>query len=86
MSTPYIVKGAEYGKLVLSQCASIVRKLTVTADIYPRLEVSDLIKDEYQFSLFIQAMSHLQAAGYKPEPASWQEIGGIHGLPYARWR
>ena len=33
------------------------------------------MKDKYQFSLFIQAMSNLQAEGYTPVPASWKEIG-----------
>ncbi|KAJ3553309.1 hypothetical protein NM688_g3683 [Phlebia brevispora] len=52
---------------------------------YPRLEIANLMQDEYQFSLFMQAMSRIQSQDYQPKPASWQEIGGIHGLPYTRW-
>lgn len=47
-----------------------------TPQVFPRVEIATLIQDEFQFSLFIQAMSRLQTQGYKPEPASWQEIGG----------
>lgn len=34
-----------------------------------------LKKDPYQWSLFMQAMRNIQQKGYKPTPASWQEIG-----------
>lgn len=44
-------------------------------DTWPRREINDLVKDEYQFSLFIQAMKNLQAEGYTPVPASWKEVG-----------
>lgn len=54
-------------------------------DTWPRLEINDLAKDELQFSLFIQAMKNLQAEGYTPIPASWKEIAGIHGVPWAKW-
>lgn len=34
-----------------------------------------LAKEPYQWSLFLQALKNLQTKGYKPEPASWQEVG-----------
>lgn len=73
MAAPYIVNGAEEGmhvRRVLRSGHSCWSQGT-----YPRLDIATLIQDEYQFSLFIQAMSHLQTEGYKPDPASWQEIG-----------
>lgn len=42
---------------------------------YPRLEVETLQKDEYQWSLFMQALRNIQQKGYKRKPASFQEIG-----------
>ena len=33
------------------------------------------MKEEFQFSLFMQAMSRIQTKDYQPKPASWQEIG-----------
>ncbi|KAF7795791.1 hypothetical protein EIP86_006958 [Pleurotus ostreatoroseus] len=44
--------------------------------VYPRLEIADLMNDEYQFSLFMQAISRIQNKDYQPKPASWQEIVG----------
>ncbi|THG97639.1 hypothetical protein EW026_g4394, partial [Hermanssonia centrifuga] len=30
-------------------------------------------------------MIKIQTPGYKPVAASWQEMGGIHGVPYTNW-
>ncbi|KAL4246234.1 hypothetical protein ABKN59_009368 [Abortiporus biennis] len=72
MSTPYIIHGCAATKIVA-----------------PRLEIRTLMKDDEnhqrQFSLFIQAMHMLMNSKYTPAAASWQEIGGIHGVPYSRW-
>lgn len=76
MSPPYIVNGAVIGILHI-----FYRSLSQLADTYlvylahPRLEINSLKEDEFQFSLFIQAVSKLQSAGYNPLAASWQEIG-----------
>ena len=52
----------------------------------PLRALLDLMRDEYQFSVYIRAFSRIQTPGYKPKAASWQELGGIHGLPYSKWR
>ena len=53
---------------------------------FPRYEIHTLMDNKFQFSLFIQAMYNLQKKGFKPEAMGWQELAGIHGLPYVRWR
>ncbi|KIY63838.1 Di-copper centre-containing protein [Cylindrobasidium torrendii FP15055 ss-10] len=49
-----------------------------------RLEINDLIRDETQFSLYIQA---LQNIFNRPESLvdSYYAVGGIHGFPYEEW-
>ena len=49
--------------------------LTAVIGTYPRLEIGTLTQDDYQFSLFAQAMTNLQAEKYEPVAASWQEMG-----------
>ncbi|KII83039.1 hypothetical protein PLICRDRAFT_180805 [Plicaturopsis crispa FD-325 SS-3] len=53
--------------------------------VQPRLEINDLQKNTYQFSLFVRALNEIMKPGYQPDPASWKQIGGIHGVPYERW-
>ncbi|KAJ2928736.1 hypothetical protein H1R20_g8358, partial [Candolleomyces eurysporus] len=54
--------------------------------VYPRLEIRDLQKKTEQFTLFIHALHEIQKSGYRPEAARFRDLGGIHGLPYERWR
>ncbi|VDC03107.1 unnamed protein product [Peniophora sp. CBMAI 1063] len=49
-----------------------------------RREINDLVKDEVQFSLFIQALAALQAEDQQDE-LSYFQLAGIHGLPFIQW-
>ncbi|KLO14547.1 Di-copper centre-containing protein [Schizopora paradoxa] len=49
-----------------------------------RKEIYDLIKDERQFSLYVQALDRLTKAKEDVSVSHYQ-VGGIHGLPYVRW-
>ncbi|KAG8981525.1 hypothetical protein FRB93_008563 [Tulasnella sp. JGI-2019a] len=50
----------------------------------PRLEINQLIKDQKQFSLYIQALAAM-ADVVQNDVASHFQLGGIHGLPYTQW-
>ncbi|EJD54375.1 Di-copper centre-containing protein [Auricularia subglabra TFB-10046 SS5] len=66
---------------------------------FPRRELRDLHAHPEQWTLFVLAYAAMQdpktplpfvRPGFTvqaavPEPASWLQIGGIHGLPYDRW-
>ncbi|KAI0043594.1 tyrosinase [Auriscalpium vulgare] len=49
-----------------------------------RREIHDLIKDDYQFSLYIQALTAMFNSTQQ-DLISFFQIGGIHGLPYVQW-
>ncbi|OJT09435.1 Tyrosinase [Trametes pubescens] len=57
---------------------------TVGAMAPNRLEISDFIKNEKMFSLYIQALQAMMDTP-QDDPESFFQIGGIHGLPYAPW-
>ncbi|KAF5314008.1 hypothetical protein D9611_006959 [Ephemerocybe angulata] len=59
--------------------------ITGLKGLHPRLEIRDLAKDEVQFTLFINALDTIKQPDYRPKPARFQELGGIHGLPYEKW-
>ncbi|KAJ2932061.1 hypothetical protein H1R20_g5021, partial [Candolleomyces eurysporus] len=60
-------------------------KITGLHGVYPRLEIRKLFEDDIQFTLFIYALHAIKQPDYRPKPARFQDIGGIHGLPYERW-
>lgn len=76
---PYLVKGCDKPCESSHDCFRSIRSLTElldgNQDVFPRLEIHGLMKNAYQFSLFIQAMTNLQAEGYTPDAASWKELG-----------
>ncbi|KIY70745.1 Di-copper centre-containing protein [Cylindrobasidium torrendii FP15055 ss-10] len=49
-----------------------------------RLDIIDLVADETQFALYIQALRNFYE---RPENQidSWYSISGIHGFPYVEW-
>jgi len=49
-----------------------------------RLEITDLIKIEDQFSLFVQSLNKMQKTPSNLGTSHYQ-IGGIHGFPFAPW-
>ncbi|KAG8932443.1 hypothetical protein FRC02_001122 [Tulasnella sp. 418] len=49
-----------------------------------RLAIEDLIEDQLQFSLFIQALAKMMAEPQDQLIAHYQ-VGGIHGLPPVKW-
>jgi tyrosinase len=49
-----------------------------------RLEINDLIKNGDQFSLYIQALTALQATPQSNQLSHFG-VGGIHGLPFQQW-
>ncbi|KAG5637088.1 hypothetical protein H0H81_005821, partial [Sphagnurus paluster] len=56
----------------------------VTGGVVPRLEITDLVKIDDQFSLFVQALIKMQA-GATTDYSSHYSIGGIHGFPFRAW-
>lgn len=50
----------------------------------PRREINDLIKDHYQFPLYVQALAAMQADA-ENDVISHYQMAGIHGLPYVEW-
>ncbi|TEB28796.1 hypothetical protein FA13DRAFT_758897 [Coprinellus micaceus] len=59
--------------------------ITGLEGVYPRREIRDLADDEKQFCLFIHALQAIKQPDYRPRAARFQDLGGIHGLPYERW-
>ncbi|KAG9029812.1 hypothetical protein FS837_003464 [Tulasnella sp. UAMH 9824] len=49
-----------------------------------RREINDFVKDNMQFSLFIQALQAMYQTSQQDGLSHFQ-IGGIHGLPYQQW-
>lgn len=49
-----------------------------------RREINDLVKDEKQFSLYVQALSDIMSRD-QPNIRSFFQVGGIHGLPFIPW-
>ncbi|KAH9484704.1 Tyrosinase [Psilocybe cubensis] len=50
----------------------------------PRREISALVKDIYQFSLYVQALQEIYDKPANDVVSYWQ-ISGIHGEPYVEW-
>ncbi|KAH9980146.1 photo-regulated tyrosinase [Lactifluus volemus] len=57
---------------------------TQGADAPNRREINDLVKDNHQFSLYIQALN-LMFKDSQSDIISHFGIGGIHGLPFKEW-
>ncbi|EIM81353.1 Di-copper centre-containing protein [Stereum hirsutum FP-91666 SS1] len=49
-----------------------------------RVNVHDFVKNQWQFSLYIQALARM-AVMNQDDSVSFFQIGGIHGQPYIRW-
>ncbi|KAI9508872.1 photo-regulated tyrosinase [Russula earlei] len=49
-----------------------------------RLEINDFIKNQDQFSLYVQALTRMYTTS-QTNPLSHFAISGIHGLPYVQW-
>ncbi|KAF9465388.1 common central domain of tyrosinase-domain-containing protein [Collybia nuda] len=71
----------------MSDAPYYVTGSSATGEVYPRLEIQDLVKKREQFSLFIQAWLNIRDPNSKNVPVAAQhvQIGGIHGLPYENW-
>ncbi|KAF8668551.1 Di-copper centre-containing protein [Rhizoctonia solani] len=54
-------------------------------NVQPRLEIHDLMKENKQFSLFVQAWTKIRDKGYEPAAAQYGVQAGIHGMPYEPW-
>ncbi|KAI0743226.1 hypothetical protein BC629DRAFT_1599711 [Irpex lacteus] len=52
--------------------------------VHPRREIHELVADTRQFSLFVQALLHMQEMGPE-DPASYYALAGIYGYPYQPW-
>ncbi|KAI0742179.1 hypothetical protein BC629DRAFT_1274631, partial [Irpex lacteus] len=52
--------------------------------VHPRREIHELVADIWQFSLFIQALLHMQERDPE-DPTSYYALAGIHGYPYQPW-
>ncbi|KAF5391307.1 hypothetical protein D9757_001938 [Collybiopsis confluens] len=50
-----------------------------------RLEINDFVKQQDQFSLYIQALQSIYSGKSQSQIDSFFQIGGIHGLPYISW-
>ncbi|EFI28136.1 tyrosinase [Coprinopsis cinerea okayama7 len=50
-----------------------------------RREINDLVRDEKQFSLYVQALQRMYTGNPQTFPTSFFQIAGIHGLPYVPW-
>jgi tyrosinase len=50
-----------------------------------RLEINDFVKQQDQFSLYVQALQFIYSGKSQSEIDSFFQIGGIHGLPYIPW-
>ncbi|QRV78849.1 tyrosinase [Ceratobasidium sp. AG-Ba] len=72
MSAPYLITGASVG-------------VTKPEDIAYRYEINKLKDKLHQFTLFVLAWEKIRGENYKPEAAQFQQIGGIHGMPYTPW-
>ncbi|KZV73724.1 Di-copper centre-containing protein [Peniophora sp. CONT] len=70
--------------LVARQNAQHVLTTGAPGGVQYRLEINDLIKDDAQWSLFVQALAAMQADDQSDVVSSYQ-IAGIHGAPYVRW-
>jgi len=57
----------------------------VYKETHPRLEIRELYNNHEQFTLFILAWDLIRTPDYQPAPARFEEIGGIHGMPYRPW-
>ncbi|KAG9084640.1 hypothetical protein FRC06_003964 [Ceratobasidium sp. 370] len=69
MSAPFLITGAG-----------------TYADVYPRREIRDLQHDHHeQFTLFILAWEKIMDPKFRPTAAQFEQIGGIHGMPYRPW-
>ncbi|KAF9005143.1 tyrosinase [Cyathus striatus] len=49
-----------------------------------RLEINDFVRQEKQFSLYIQALQKIYSRD-QSETLSFFQVGGIHGVPYVPW-
>ncbi|KAF9560844.1 tyrosinase [Agrocybe pediades] len=50
-----------------------------------RLEISDFVKDEKFFSLYVQALQRMYTSTTQSDFQSFFQVGGIHGLPNTPW-
>ncbi|KAH7103323.1 Di-copper centre-containing protein [Auriculariales sp. MPI-PUGE-AT-0066] len=52
--------------------------------VYPRRPIEELVHDEKQFSLYVQATTQIMADP-TANMLSWFQVSGIHGLPATPW-
>ncbi|KAG8791695.1 hypothetical protein FRC12_008393 [Ceratobasidium sp. 428] len=69
MSTPYLITGVA----------------THPQDMRPRLEIRELQKLPEQFTLFQLGWAKVMSKDFTPEAARFEQLAGIHGMPYTRW-
>ncbi|KAF8990391.1 tyrosinase [Cyathus striatus] len=50
-----------------------------------RLEINDFVKNDQQFSLYVQALQYMYSHDPQDYTLSFFQVGGIHGLPYIPW-
>ncbi|QRV97162.1 tyrosinase [Ceratobasidium sp. AG-Ba] len=72
MSAPYIITGTAVG-------------VGGPEDIPYRYEINQLKDKLHQFTLFVLAWEKIRGENYQPEAAQFQQIAGIHGMPYTPW-
>ncbi|KAF9252472.1 Di-copper centre-containing protein, partial [Marasmius fiardii PR-910] len=72
MSSRFVVTGAKGGQ-------------TQGAEAPNRLEINDFVKNDAQFSLYVQALQSIYSNKSQSDIDSFFQIGGIHGLPYVSW-
>ncbi|QRW07775.1 tyrosinase [Ceratobasidium sp. AG-Ba] len=90
MSAPYLITGASVGVTKpegLYQSIELYLEYGsyMGLDIAYRYEINKLKDKLHQFTLFVLAWEKIRGENYKPEAAQFQQIGGIHGMPYTPW-
>ncbi|QRV93605.1 tyrosinase [Ceratobasidium sp. AG-Ba] len=90
MSAPYLITGASVGVTkpegsYQSIELYLAHRAHTYLDIAYRYEINKLKDKLHQFTLFVLAWEKIRGENYKPEAAQFQQIGGIHGMPYTPW-
>ncbi|CAE6466124.1 unnamed protein product [Rhizoctonia solani] len=73
-SAPYRITGA------------VIPAATPLPEPPPRLDIC-IMREEHpkQFTLFVLSWKRIMQPDFEPKAASFQEIAGIHGMPYVPW-
>ncbi|KAI0374143.1 Di-copper centre-containing protein [Pilatotrama ljubarskyi] len=53
--------------------------------VFNRREIVDFMQDDYQWSLYVRALSHMMYDVTEISRASYWQIAGIHGAPYVSY-